>query len=595
MWPFNRKYPVLPVDKAGTPLETVRKPDTQIATYDYIIVGGGTAGCCLASRLSEDPSVSVLVLERGSVHDAWFSRIPLISSDLTTSGKGATPIVRSPSAPIKAAEGQVVDIVHAQTLGGGSAVNAMLVTRGAVGDFDYWAELGHPSWDYLSLKPYFIKSEKSLSHWQNSDDRGNSGPWVNQTFPDLPFKVQKKVKDAALALGLADVSNFNSPQSPVDLCATLDVAIDKNMRRMSSYHAFLPAAVAHERRARLKVCTNAVATRVDFDAARVAVGVVFESSGESGRRMFYARATKEIVICCGALGSPQLLLLSGIGPEEDLKDHGIETVVDLPGVGKHLQDHVGVPLMYEVPLEDTLHHSENRTWKGVLEFGKYVFAGTGIMAGPVTPISIFAHSTHLDDETAVVVKPISSAAAGTMANRPDIEIMPIAHWCADPPPYQIRTGVFSFLLCVVQPKSLGSVRLASRDPHVRPIVDLGFLSNQEDFIPLRKGIKLCLRLAEEVARQGYLMKALQVPSSEKQDDVDKFIRGAIRTCYHYASSCRMAPREQSGVVNDELEVYGVRGLRVCDASIFPNITSGHTMAPVIAVAERCADLMKGIS
>ncbi|KAJ6558002.1 alcohol oxidase [Mycena capillaripes] len=584
MWPFSPKYPVLSVDQAGTPLEAIKNKTPKLRhtitlssavhftslfpiPFTYAEKLGGTAGCCLASRLSEEPSISVLVLERGGVHDAWFSRIPLISSDVTSK---ATPIVRSPSAPIKAAESQIVDIVHAQTLGGGSGINAMLVTRGAVGDFNHWAELGHPSWDYASLKPYFIKSEKSLSQIRMIVE-AMVRPWVNQTFPDLPFKVQRKVKDAAIALGFADVSDFNSPEIPVDVCATLDAAIDGEMRRMSSYHAFLPAEVAQERHERLKVCTNAVATRIDFDAG-VAVGVAFEPSDESISRTFYARAKKEIVVCCGALGSPQLLLLSGIGPKEDLKEHGIETVVDLPGVGQHLQDHVGLPLMYEVPLEDTLHHSENSTWKGVLEFGKYIFARKGIMASTVTPISIFAHSTHFDEKTAMVISPIPSAAAGS--NRPDIEIMPIAHWCSDPPPYKIRIGVFSFLLCIVQPKSLGSVRLASRNPHAR--------------------VKLALRLAEEVSCQGYPMKALQVPSSEKQTDVDKFIRATIRTSYHYSSSCRMAPREDGGVVNDDLEVYGIRGLRVCDTSIFPWITSGHTMAPVIAAAEKCADLMKRV-
>jgi hypothetical protein len=246
--------------------------------------------------------------------------------------------------------------------------------------------------------------------------------------------------------------------------------------------------------------------------------------------------------------------------------------------------------MYDVPLEDTLHHIENSPWKGIIEFGKYLLNRKGILGSTVTPMSIFAHSTHFDKNTAAVISPIPSAAVGS--NRPDIEIMPIAHWCSDPPPYKILNGVFSFLLCVVQPRSVGSVHLASRDPHVRPTVDLGFLSNPEDFVTFRRGVSLCLRMAEEVRRQGYHMKDFQVPLSEKESDVDQFIRATIRTCYHYASSCRMARREDGGVVNDNLQVYGVRGLRVCDASVFPCITSGHTMAPVIVVAEKCADLMK---
>ncbi|KAJ7876577.1 alcohol oxidase [Mycena leptocephala] len=585
MWPFGGpRYPVLSVAQAGTPLEDTTKRSLDSKIYDYIIVGGGTAGCCLASRLSEDPSVTVLVLERGRVHDTWYSRIPLISSDSTSK---ATPIVRSPSAPIKGALGQVVDVVHTETLGGGSSVNQMLATRGAVGDFEYWAELGHPGWDYDSLKPYFIRSEKSLS--QQSNDRGYSGPLVNQTFPEFPYKIQRTVQNVATALGFKDVKNFNSPEIPVDVCATLDVAIDEKLRRVSSYHAFLPANLALERHEHLKICTKAVGTCIEFDEG-VAVGVVFESSDRSIPGTFYARARREIVICSGAIGSPQLLLLSGIGPKEYLDEQNIPTVSDLPGVGEHLMNHIGLPVMYQVPLEDTLHHSENSTWKGVLELVKYMFGFKGIMGSTVSPMAIFTHTTHLDENTAAVRSPLPIPSPG--ANRPDLEIMTIAHWCSEPPPYKIRIGVFSFLLCNVQPKSLGSVRLASSNPHARPTVDLGFLTNPEDYVPFRKGIKLALRLAEKVGATGYPIKNFQVPSSETESDLDDFIRAHIRTGYHYTSSCRMAKREEGGVVDDNLKVYGVRGLRVCDASVFPCVTSAHTMVPVIAVAERCADLMK---
>ncbi|KAJ7157789.1 alcohol oxidase [Mycena filopes] len=581
MWPFSpAKYPVTPLAEAGSPHEH----SGETKTYDYIIIGGGTAGCCLAGRLSEDPTISVLVLERGGVHETWYSRIPLISGDVTSK---ATPIIRSPSAPIQAANGQILDVVHAETLGGGSSVNAMLVTRGAVGDFNHWAELGHPSWGYNALKPYFIKSEKSLS--QHSEDRGSSGPWVNQSFPDLLYTVHRRIQDAAVALGFAPVNDLNSATVPVDTCAMLDVAVNENLQRMSSYHTFLPPKVVQDRKG-LTVCTNAIATRIEFDE-NVAVSVIFKASDKSNTQAFRARASKEIVVCCGALGSPQLLMLSGIGRKEDLEAHNIEVVVDLPGVGAHLQDHVGLPLMYEVPLKDTLHHVENSPWKGVLEFGKYFFNRKGIMGNTVSPMSIFAHSTHLDKDTKAVISPIPPAAGGS--NRPDIEIMLIAHWASEPPPYKIRNGVFSFLFCIVQPKSLGSVRLASGDPHARPAVELGFLNDPEDLVTLRKGVELTRRLADGVRHRGYPMADFQVPASEQESDVDKFIRATIRTCYHYASTCRMARREEGGVVNDDLEVFGVRGLRVCDASVFPCITSGHTMAPVIVVAEKCADLMKG--
>ncbi|KAJ7080585.1 alcohol oxidase [Mycena belliarum] len=580
MWPFGSGYPALSVDQAGGPLGA-----KSTKSYDYIVVGGGAAGCCLASRLSEDPSVSVLVLERGRVHDTWYSRIPMISGDTTSS---ATPIVRSPSAPLAGAQGQTLDVVHAEVLGGGSAVNAMLVTRGAVGDFDHWAALGHPSWDYASLRPYFVKCEKSLS--QRSEGHGYSGPLINQTFPEYPFAVQHRVKAAALSLGFADVGDLNAAGAPADAFATLDAAIDHKMRRVSACHAFLPARIACDRRQRLCICTQAVATRIVVEGG-VAVGVVFESNDESVPGAFFARARKEVVVSCGAIGSPQLLLLSGIGPAGHLKELNIDVVCDLPGVGAHLQDHVGLPLMYEVPRQDTLHDIENKVWKGVLELGKY-FVGlkSSIMSIPVTPIAIFAHSSHLDDKTSTVTGAGSPEVPGD--NRPDLEIMPIPHWCSEPPSYKITNGVFSFLLCNVQPKSLGSVRLASSNPHARPVVELGFLTDSADLIPLRKGVKLALRLADAMRAQGYPMRDFQVPASEADADLDAFARAYLRTSYHYTSSCRMARRADGGVVDDALRVHGVQRLRVCDASVFPWITSGHTMAPVLAVAEKCADLLK---
>ncbi|KAJ7434523.1 alcohol oxidase [Mycena galericulata] len=568
MWPFSASgYPIVSLEEAGTPLE-----EKNANSYDYIVVGGeltcvppifpfphsethylgGTAGCCLAARLSEDPSVSVLLLERGRVHDAWLSRIPLMSQSDATGI--STPLIKSPSVPLKEVGGKVLNVGHAEALGGGSAVNAMLVTRGAVGDFDHWAQLGHPSWDYASLRPYFIKSEKSLS--QTSGDRGYS------------------VKNAASSLGFADVVDFNASNVPVDALATLDTAIDSKMRRMSAYHTFLPATVAQERREHLKICTETIASKIVIEAS-VAVGVMFESADNSKPRKFHARARREVVVCCGAIGSPHLLLLSGIGPKEQLEKKGIEMIKDLVGVGARLEDHLDVALII---------------WAGALALGNYFLGRKSLMGTSIAPIAIFAHSSHLHDTTAAVLDPISGFAPGS--NRPDLEIMPIAHWCSEPPPYKIRKGVFSFLLCLVQPKSFGSVRLASSEPRARPEVDLGYLTNPDDLIPLRKGIKLALRLGGKVRAQGYPMKDFQVPSSEADNDLDNFIRTHLGTAYHYTSTCRMAREEDGGVVDDDLKVYGVHGLRVCDASVFPCVTSAHTMTPVIAVAERCADLIK---
>ncbi|KAJ7203641.1 alcohol oxidase [Mycena pura] len=582
---FSRPtFPSISVDQVGTAFDASAKQATETKTYDYIVVGGGTAGCCLASRLSEDPMVSVLVLERGPLHDTMKSNIPLISTDQTSKG---TPLVKTPSEPVIAGRGQLIPFIQAEALGGGSSANAMLFTRGAVGDFNRWAELGHTSWDYKSLEPYFIKSEKCLD--ERTPWHGFSvctGPMTNQ-LSYLPFKSQRLVQQAAIAMGYQNVTDFNSPDVPVDACAIINMAVDESARRVSTCTAYLPASLVQARRQRLKVCTKAVAIRIELDEG-VAVGVLFNSSDRSIPGTFYARARKEIVLCCGALASPQLLLLSGIGAKEHLSEHGIKCVVDLPGVGSHLQDHVGLPIMYEVPMVDTLHHGVNSIWKGLLEFGKYMLGYKSIFGNTPSPMSIFAHSTHIDDKTAAV--PLSSPAEG--ANRPDIEIMAIAYCASGSIPEKFTTGVFSFLIGVLQPKSLGSVRLASSDPYARPKVDLGFLTNRDDYAVLLKGVKLSMRIADWVTANGYPMKHYDVPRSESESDLDEFIRSKLATLYHYTSTCRMGRPEEGGVVGDDLKVHGVRGLRVCDASVFPCITSAHTMAPVIAVAERCADIMK---
>ncbi|KAF7304327.1 Alcohol oxidase [Mycena chlorophos] len=586
-----------PVEVAGSVYGT---PSPKI--YDYIVVGGGTAGCCLASRLSEDPDVSVLLLERGPVYDSFAARVPLLSNDQSNP---QTPIVKSPSLPVHNARGQTLSFVQGECLGGGSSINGLIYTRGWAGDFDNWAKLGHPSWDYKSMEPYFIKSENALSH--RSQWRGSSGPMVNQ-LSYIPFSSHVRIQQSAVAMGFTQVSDLNSPNAPVDASAVLDTTIDTNSHRVSSFTAYLPAKLVHSRKSRLTICPLALATRVQIEDG-VAVGVVFESADGRVGGQFYARCRNEIVLCGGAIASPQLLLLSGIGPQDHLQSLKIPVVVDLPGVGAHLQDHVGVPLMFEVPIADTLHHTATSTWKGVLEFFKYILGFKSVFASNPCPVSIFAHSSHLDKETSHVVASEHSdrqerrSASEDDDSRPDIEIMTIPFYAfVDhmPPVNPNGLSAFSFLVALLQPKSTGSVRLASADPRARPAVDLGYLSDPRgrDIEVLRKGTLLALQLAAKTSASGYPMKHYQVPESESEGHadahVDEFIRTKLGSAYHFSSTCRMGSRASGsgGVVDDELRVYGVEGLRVCDASVFPSILSAHLMAGVIAVAEKCADLIQ---
>ncbi|KAJ7062033.1 alcohol oxidase [Mycena amicta] len=505
----------------------------------------------------------------------------LLSSDLSSP---ATPVVKTNSQPISNARGQTLPVIQGESLGGGSSINAMLYTRGAAGDFDRWAQLAYPSWDYKSMEPYFVKSESTLTH--RSVWHGTSGPVINQ-LSYLPFKSQAQVQRAATSMGFENVTDFNSPNTPVDSCALFDTTIDRKSCRVSSFTAYLPSSLAHARRSRLTICPRALVSRIEIDDG-VAVGVVFESSDGSVAGQFYARCRKEIVVACGAIASPQLLLLSGIGPREHVEAHGIDCVVDLAGVGSGLQDHAGLPIMYEVPIADTMHHMVASILQGILEFAKYMLGFKSVIGTTPSPMAIFAHSTHIHSQTSRVVIPPGPH----VVNRPDIEIITIASSTfIHPPPSTI--GIISFLLALLHPKSSGSVRLKSADPHARPEIELGFLKHAEDVEVLRKAAKLTMRLAAEVAENGYPMKKYEVPASDSSDDLDDFIRTKLATFYHYTSTCKMGKRENGGVVDDELKVYGVKGLRVCDASVFPCITTAHTMAPVMAVAERCADIISG--
>ncbi|KAI0312853.1 alcohol oxidase [Amylostereum chailletii] len=593
MWPFTTDaFPELDPSDVGvaTPVSPDDSPEAY--TYDYIVVGGGTAGCVLASRLSEDPDISVLLIERGDVADTWMSRVPLLSGNLF---RKDTQAARWFAQPMREADDRSLEVVRGEGLGGASRINGMVYTRGSPGDYNGWKAAGNKGWGYSDLEPYFVKSETCLSQ-PSSSFRGSKGPWINQTFFETTYNIMSHLKRATAAVGIAEVSDVNSPHAPAAGYATLDICMDKSMRRVSTYTAFLPPKLTQERKERLKICTNTIVTRIEFstgDSIR-ATGVHFEAlDPRYASQKYFAKARREIVICSGALGSPQVLLLSGIGPKEHLEAKGIPVVRDMPGVGSNMQDHVGLPVMYEVPLNDSLHEMQSNPLKAVKELVRYLVTGRGTFSQPFMQTSIFVPTRLLNANSEITTHDRRELDASSADHRPDIEIMPIANNCADV--VIDGKGIFSFLTALIRPKSCGSVRLASRNPRARPEVDLGFFTNAEDYEVMRKGVRLALRLAEEIRRQGYPLKNLQVPETENDGDVDRFIRKCLRTSYHYSSTCRMGPESDSarpGVVDAELRVHGIRGLRVCDTSIFPDMIATHTMAPAVVVAEKCADMMK---
>ncbi|KAJ6561504.1 alcohol oxidase [Mycena vulgaris] len=593
MWPFNAPYPVLKPEEIGSQ-RVFLSPDASNerdahAVYDYIVVGGGTAGAVVASRLSEDPSVRVLLLERGGAVNTWASRVPLLSASYVSPG---APVYRTPAAPMKNLDGRVLTMIRGKALGGGSRINGMVYTRTFASDYNHWSESGRQGWSYDEVEPFFIKSEEFLG--PKTPHHGSEGPWKTRLFNRYFLKPTARCADALESLGVPVVEDINTGENPAIACGKLHATIDNNSRRSSTFDAFLPQHVAVERKDRLKICTGTAATALHFAGNRV-VGVSFceelESEPEPGRH-YYAHARREVVVCCGAIGSPQLLMLSGIGPKAHLRERGIPLVKDLPGVGSNLQDHFGVSTMYRVPLEDSFHLIRDRPLRAIQEFLKYLIKGDGLFLCPITQISVFLRSTLFGDDMTLLSKDPAQLDSTSSENIPDIEIMPIAFNTTDTE-LPVGTGIFSFLTVLLQPRSRGTVRLESADPLRPPKCDLGFLTDPADRILMRKAVRICRRIAEKMREEGYPMADLNLPNSESDADLDAFMNTSYRTTFHYSSTCRMAPEDDAcpGVVDDRLRVHGVPNLRIADCSILPNILSNHLQAPAVMIAEKCAHMI----
>lgn len=359
MWPFTTPYPAKLVrDIAGS-------------DYDYIVVGGGTAGCAVASRLSEDGDASVLLLERGHVADHWLSRIPLVSGGLTR----LFQVVRRISEPVEELGGRRTDIYAGEALGGSSRVNQMLWTRGVPAVYNEWAAMGNPGWSWDTVEPFFRRIENATGR-PAASHLGHEGP-VQLTRNESRFALYTSMEASAAALGLPVEHDANDPRGPASGYFRLDATIDGAGARHSAYDAYLPKKLARERRAHLTVCTGAVASRLQLDSTRRTVtGVHVKGAGSKAAPVFVG-AQREVIVCSGAICSPQLLMLSGIGPEDHLQAHGIAVQRHLPGVGQHLSDHHGIPVMMKIPLSETLHCLQQSILRAIWQLLLFLWNGTG--------------------------------------------------------------------------------------------------------------------------------------------------------------------------------------------------------------------------